>query len=245
MRISETLSYYLGSGILGKRIQLYKRAMGLDGKWIDFNIQPARPVNFKSVNVKNSSLDPEEIRKKVNICPHYVLLEMIAEILGIGGLELSEFSNFCGVFVDRIMVGDSRGRHLEEGGVEKNPVSFCMTLYFLLDEALNLAKTETPQDLIFNSKSSADEVDMASAVIESWKSYLIGRELLKVWRENVPQVIQMSNSGDGEIIKMVEVLHSRLKEQVIGNEAGNTIIFSVILCPVAPKYDRNQWLHID
>ena len=216
----------------------------------------ALPINnWRSVNIqldKESSEPEREMEKfvpgssrKPGICPNYGLIELCAEIMEIKPEELVKFDYFCGVVKGGLMIGGCHGRRKEVGGISEIPYWCCKAIKDLMSTALELAKTRKPVSIgKISDRPSKKEVEKVNRFHEASKKWWGGQDVLDAWRETVPknvgmQIIKYSKSL---LILTVQKLIDQLEEKTIGE--GSALGFNSS-CPVSPKYEHKQWLHID
>ncbi len=239
-RVKEKL---FGISVLQEYFKLTARVDESAGtEWMDVNIQPDRVINIENISVKSLEWRPEELRKKVKICPHYQFLEMMAQILMIDQFDFSQYRHFCGLIESPIMVGDRYGRHFERGGIKKETFTVCHAFDMIIHSYLELATTKLPEDIVLTPNSTLQEIEKGKEKSRQLERYLYGQKILSIWKISLPEAIMVHDSiGNEDLVNKIKNLHTQLKEQIV----GNSMFFSEPVCVQAPKVERKQWLYID
>ena len=209
--------------------------------WEDKNVQPKRKISDEKKQVDEMWDRNTDYR----LCPHYELVELCAEIMGIKPKELASFEFFCGLFSKDIMVGDRLGTYSKKGGVEKIPFRSCETIKDLMDQAVRFAKSRKPVSIgPISDRPSKKEVKKIEKFSLADEKFKLGQEILVIWKETVLSNVNTRQGSRSKraLILAVEMLSKRLGEVAVGEKS---ISGHGAACSQAPKYDRKKWLYID
>lgn len=215
--------------------------------WFDINIQPDRPIEIDSPRVRGHlGWDPKKIKEKFDICPHYQLLGLVADILLIKPEELTTFKNFCGILSQPIMVSNPHGRHTEEGGVEEEPICCCWIFARILVDIIGIINVPCPKSLgmlILNSNSLTEEqIRKTREFFGQHELYQSKKSLMEKLRATVPHFTKLVDyPEDHDIIDRLKLILSQLEDQASGTDNS----FCNPVCTLTPRRERKQWLHID
>lgn len=212
----------------------------LNGKWYPKNIQPKYPLeaDFK--------VKFQVERGKIGICPHYTLLEVIAEMLYVTPEEFQEIKQFCGYTETPIMVDGPYGRHGEIGGASQEPVTCCRALHDMLGVCIGILQTVEPPPINVDIHASREYLQEAQANIAKWRQFKEGQCVYEELSESISRLFPtLPFGGWDETVKSLTTIQARLEEQVTGDTDNMYGILWKPVCVQAPQRKYNQWLHID
>jgi len=219
-------------GVLGLDLLalFYRHYWRDNGRWIPLNVQPARIIEHES-RMKHI------FDHVVQICPHYILLETIAEMLCISPDELGKMEHFCG----HVSISQNDDRYCGIGekrlGFYKIPISCCRVLHDMLGLCINFLKSEEPEPIFVDSQSTAEKIEEAGALLLSWKEFKTSQTMHGVLLKSIPTVFptRPAKKDRAAVAKFLEQILSRLKEQVTGSE--DELLWGGLRCVQAPKLD--------
>lgn len=217
--MDEYLKNFLGLSLLEESV---KRALTFSqasyGGWLDRNAQTRR---FDDL--------PENKRKLIGLCPHYALLETVAEILLIKPEEFATHEKFCGFFVSADAgrfpsYGHSRDYNLV--------ITACNTLDLILATALQYVQMEKPCELSVGEKTSWEDLEKSKGTIAQWVNYQTGKKIMEAWKISLPQVVRGVQPDDGyQIIRIIGNFHQSIRNNCTGDGS-----FLSPVCKLAPKF---------
>jgi hypothetical protein len=193
---------------------------------------------WKSVN-----LQPGKNPSKLGICPHYELISLCAEIVGVKPEIISSFNYFCGIFRKDVMVTDHAGTRSQVGGVEETPFRCCAAVAAIMSMAIIYAKSPAPKGIKeISDDPSEDEQRRIKEYLQKHAEFKSGQEVLKHLRGTVFRVVQMAekNRTDEGLISRVE----NLRDSLSSFGSNDSVVFNGS-CEIGPKHKRNQWLCMD
>lgn len=181
------------------------------------------------------------------LCPHVELLAETAAIVGIGEEELRGLKHFCGVFRSDIMAGGPSGRLMRHAGHEDTPFRACEVLAFMLNrcnEIVTLAIEHRDDELAVTVNIQSGELAIKSALerIGLIRQCQLGLQLDLFFKDRFGAV----RTSDEEVLRELAQARQRLINRVFGRHKEPSLFgYGPEHCPVAPKHQRNQFLHID
>lgn len=189
-----------------------------------------------------------ETENTIQNCPHCQLIELVAEILGISSKELGKFEYFCGLRRKDVMVSDMWGRHSRLGGFEKEPFTACVVLRSMIRNVISFIKVEDPGEVRISENTTIDsegQLEKLKEKLTARKDFQLGCKILKFLEKTISKnfLTETSALDRAAVLKYLSCVLSSL-EKITGS--GNNVLwtsFNKINCPVAPQYERRQWLY--
>lgn len=173
-------------------------------------------LNQSNLEWENVNLQPKRKTEKIPACPHYRIIELCANIIGIK--NLNSFEYFCGLAQRNVQVNNRPG--------EKYPFSCCLAIKYLLLKSLELAQSEK----LFPPDRTAEKVKQ-------------GKKIIKLWEKTIPRNMKIDKKArsDQRLISVVENLLKQLEQQATGGVGAIMIFISSVShfripCATAPQY---------
>jgi hypothetical protein len=178
-----------------------------------------------------------------NICPHYDLIELCADIMGIKPSELAKFDYFCGFLIKTTYLPVSMSLLPKKGATKLIPFRCCGAIRDILTLAIDYAKSERPKPIgeISGSPSEKQRKELKDFLIAD-KRFKEGRQILRLWARTIPENVGVRKKkySEKQLIFEAENLLQQLKKKAAGD------IFSLTgPCEVAPKYEFSQLFPLD
>lgn len=173
-------------------------------------------INQSDLEWEDTNLQPKKKTEKTPTCPHYRIIKLCANIIGIRNLDSFEY--FCGLAQKNLQVNNRSG--------EKHPFSCCLAVRYLLIKSLELVQSEE----LFPPDGTAEKVKQ-------------GKKIIKLWEKTIPRNIKIDKktNPDQRLISAAENLLKQLEQQATGSIDAIMIFISStshfkVPCAKAPQY---------
>jgi hypothetical protein len=148
------------------------------GSWHNQNIQPNRKLTEAKLFLG---------QHKQGICPHYQLIEVCAEIMGIKAAVLFKFEHFCGRITKEETVNTGCLGQSFSTREMYIPFTTCFAVMYILKEAVRLARSGRPAAILISSRPTEGELERVSNYVAREQKYRHGREIIELWAKTIPR----------------------------------------------------------
>lgn len=205
-----------------------------EGQWIHANVQPCRNGQLGKLHFLTLDKNPY---RKIGICPHYDLLKICAELIFNADIrQIDSVDHFCGVYrTDNFQ----RGQRV---AYTDDPSFYCAILKDALEKSLQLVRSRDPKKILISKTPDEAELKKVKRFVAEKNEFNAGQEILKFWRKQIIKIDKARREAiNEEVIRYASNFYNALSEQV----TGKSIILDNLVCVVAPKHHRNQFVYMD